>query len=385
MRIAILMNRNLSFLDFHILYPLRAFARQCRERDIAVKFVFRLNDAALDGCDVVIPFDGWFRRLLPPAERSAEDEIALMDRLRQLVPAVFWFDNSDSSGDVRTGLVSHVDRYLKPQILRELDRYNTLTVTGVIFRDYYHHTRGIADDTRKWRGPMDEADLPRLKAAWNLGLGNLSVTRQNRFLRKARVHYWTYLGGRGLPEAYHLQPVEPDLAARPLDVSYRANLWSGKPTVHFHRAEAQRRLAALAARTSYQVRLGGGVRPAEYFAEMSQCKVVVSPFGLGELCYRDFESFEAGAVLLKPDMSHLDTWPDYFEPGVTYVPYAWDYSNFEEKLVDILEHPARYEAIARAGQQRYLDSQSPAGGERFADRLLALMALPERQGSPPAS
>jgi hypothetical protein len=81
----------------------------------------------------------------------------------------------------------------------------------------------------------------------------------------------------------------------------------------------------------------------------------------------------AGALLLKPDMSHLKTFPDYYEPFVTYVPHRWDFSDFLEKLTDILQNPNRYEDIARTGQRRFLDSLSYEGGMKFAEHFAALL------------
>ena len=51
---------------------------------------------------------------------------------------------------------------------------------------------------------------------------------------------------------------------------------------------------------------------------------MLSPFGWGELCLRDYEAVLGGALLLKPDMSHLETWPDVFVPHDTYAPFDWD-------------------------------------------------------------
>lgn len=91
-----------------------------------------------------------------------------------------------------------------------------------------------------------------------------------------------------------------------------------------------------------------------------------SPFGEGEVCYRDFECFLSGAALLKPDMGHLETWPNYYEPNITYAPYKWDFSDFQPALLELLESSEKRLSIARAGQERYLQSLSPAGGEAFA-------------------
>src|SRR5690606_36460709 len=46
----------------------------------------------------------------------------------------------------------------------------------------------------------------------------------------------------------------------------------------------------------------------------------------------DFEAIQAGALLLKPDMSHVRTDPDIYLDGETYVSVAWDYKDLAEKV-----------------------------------------------------
>ena len=41
---------------------------------------------------------------------------------------------------------------------------------------------------------------------------------------------------------------------------------------------------------------------------MSSAKFGLSPFGWGEIGARDFEIFINGSLLIKPDMSHLETY-----------------------------------------------------------------------------
>lgn len=98
-----------------------------------------------------------------------------------------------------------------------------------------------------------------------------------------------------------------------------------------------------------------------------------SPFGWGEVCFRDFECFLAGAVLFKPSMDHLETWPNYYVPNVTYVPFAWDFSDFVPKLTEILEHPEKYQLVASEGQNRYLKS-TILGAHDFTEHFLNLLA-----------
>jgi hypothetical protein len=104
----------------------------------------------------------------------------------------------------------------------------------------------------------------------------------------------------------------------------------------------------------------------EYYDEMLRARFSVSPFGYGELCWRDFEAVLCGSVLVKPDMSHAVTWPDIFVPGETYIPVAWDFSNLREVCTPYLEDEAARRRIAETARARLLDAIRP---DTFMTRL----------------
>ena len=83
---------------------------------------------------------------------------------------------------------------------------------------------------------------------------------------------------------------------------------------------------------------GGLVGTAQYLAEMRHSKLCMSPFGYGEVCWRDFEAFGSGAVLIKPDISNVEVAIDCFQAGRTYVPIGWTFddaaTSIEKMLVD---------------------------------------------------
>jgi hypothetical protein len=54
-----------------------------------------------------------------------------------------------------------------------------------------------------------------------------------------------------------------------------------------------------------------------------------------------------GAVLLKPDMGHVQTDPDIFVPWETYVPVAWDLSDFEATVRRVVGDEGLRSRIAR--------------------------------------
>ena len=92
----------------------------------------------------------------------------------------------------------------------------------------------------------------------------------------------------------------------------------------------------------------------EYYNEMLSSWLTLSPFGYGELCWRDFEAILCGSILIKPNMSHVVTYPDIFVPGETYLPVAWDYSNLEEVCTGVLQNTEQRDQIRRTARETLL-------------------------------
>jgi hypothetical protein len=89
------------------------------------------------------------------------------------------------------------------------------------------------------------------------------------------------------------------------------------------------------------------VTQAQYNDEMRRSRICVSPFGYGEICWRDFEAIIFGCLLVKPDMSHLQTEPNIFIPGETYVPVKWDFSDLAETCSRYLADDSALNRITR--------------------------------------
>jgi|TARA_B100001971_G_C18262560_1_gene588369 hypothetical protein len=74
----------------------------------------------------------------------------------------------------------------------------------------------------------------------------------------------------------------------------------------------------------------------EYIKNLWNSKISLSPFGMGEICFRDFECMQYGTIILKPEQSKVKTIPTIYEEGVTYIGTEYDFSDLEEKIDYIL-------------------------------------------------
>ncbi len=112
------------------------------------------------------------------------------------------------------------------------------------------------------------------------------------------------------------------------------------------------RLQAVAAvdqlRPRYTCTPQGYVARKHYMEELRQSKFCFSPFGYGELCWRDFEAILAGSILVKPNMDHIQCDIPLYRPGETYVSVRWDFEDLEEKIAALRADPEACQAMADA-------------------------------------
>ena len=74
----------------------------------------------------------------------------------------------------------------------------------------------------------------------------------------------------------------------------------------------------------------------EYINTLYNSKVALSPYGMGEICFRDFECMQFGTIIVKPNMNRVNTVPNIYEDDETYIAVDYDWSNLNEKVDYIL-------------------------------------------------
>ncbi|HEX3140673.1 MAG TPA: glycosyltransferase [Rhizobacter sp.] len=332
--------------------PIDRHASLLRDRLGVVAQYRKLADALLMDSRALAGFDLVGLKLVfqtpaPEAERIAQHFAkALAGTGAKLV----YFDGDDDSNIQYHGVISAVDLYVKKHMFADdqayLRRYlGKSNLTDHVARE---HGASFADDIIPTSGGLDRAELGKLHLGWNIAL-------DDKIFDLSR-----HIGGVAKP-------------ARDIDISCRAYV---QPSVWTHalRSGVLERMEAMSGRFNI-LAPRDRVSQEKYYEEMLRSRICVSPFGFGEICWRDFEAILCGCLLVKPDMGHVKTLPDLFVPGVTYVPVRWDYSDLETQCAHYLGNESERLRIVERASQALLASLEP---EWFLDsfaRLLTRLSL----------
>jgi len=258
----------------------------------------------------------------------ASEAIGKVSRLRSKLPPsakVIYFDGDDDLCVQWTGLLEWVDLYVKKSVFSDQGEYRKRFVGKSNLTDYVARLNGrsFADNIHPHSGPVPESQLSKVVPGYSIALDDIIFDLFR-----------------------NTSPASAE--EKTVDVVCRA---SATPDnwIYPLRGTVGEALMPLV-QGGYNVLLPGQrVTPEVYYQEMRSSRICVSPFGYGELCWRDFEAVLCGCLLVKPDVSHLRTEPDMFIPGETYVPVRWDFSDLSEVCARYLaDDRSRNRIIARA-------------------------------------
>lgn len=264
----------------------------------------------------------------------ADGEIErVLDGLRRANPEApisyfDWFAPTDVRFADRVG--DHVRFYAKKALLRDRDYYRVPQKTHTSLEDYYSEAFGLVPDRPTWDCRPDIVERLLLAP----GFATAPVLLKG-FDRKSAP-------ATGLRTI----DVHARFAVAPARLHALGRVGAGERTHWYAAMRQQARDKVVELSTRYDIAWEGKVSRAAFMAEMERSQLCFSPFGFGELCWRDLEAVLTGAVLLKPDMSHLECLCDIYRPGETYVPVRWDLADLDDTIARMLAQPEECRAIA---------------------------------------
>lgn len=287
---------------------------------------------------------------------STEERQKVVKLVKAHCNYLVWLDTADSTGTCLFDVMPYVDKYLKKQLLKNTSDYARPIWGNRTFCEYYHNT-GMCSDAKPELRDYPVLDIKykdKLGVSWNIALSDLYArgifSRLTfRSFREPKREFIEY-------------------GKRSIDVHYRGSLANGI-------AAFQRKLTMELLKAIKDVRTpdySKNVRGRLYQEEMRDSKAVISPYGWGEVCYRDFEAFCYGATLIKPSMNHCVTYPDLFKENITYVPISWDFSDAQLACHNIKALESQYMEIAETAKKIYdYYRKDPRSKKEFAQHIIS--------------
>ena len=293
-------------------------------------------------------------------KKTLENAITpLMRKLKNRVDYLIYFDNADSTGQFHYEILPYVDVYYKKQLLKDRSLYTKNLYGKRLFTDFYARNYKLPKKGDPKAGLEFISEFQhKIGLSWNFALKDY---RYSKFL--TRFLY-------GLTRKNNLKFYEPNID-RKLILAANFTIKSSYKLIYFQRYQLLKILKYNYGSNPY-VSLGK-IPKKNYLSTMRSSKAIVSPYGWGEICYRDFETFLAGAALIKPDMDHLDTWPNLYKKGETYISIPWKIEEWSNSFSKILSDERMLLNIAKKGQESYKKIWTNEGNEAFCDHFIGMI------------
>lgn len=325
-----------TFSHAYLAYPLQLFAKSLKRNGFKF-FVTGQLPRTLESYSAVIATNAFFVRraergisIHGKVYKTPHDYVRAYAEFfhRQHLP-LYFFDARDGTPSSYFSILPDVDLFLKRQHLKDKSIYAT--------REYSADPAPwLKPPTNKPLATARSDQLGKIKVAWNIGFEDFG-----RYRKVAKVASWYGLTLK--------KQTKPPQTPRPFLTTFRGSFGGSRKS---HREAAVRFLKD----TDIEgIRIGPPLRRKQYLCELAKSKAAVSPFGFGEPCYRDFEAILQGATLVKPAMDHLTTFPNLYDAWETYIPVQWDFSDLQERLLQIHTDSEIRTRIARTAQDRYLE------------------------------
>jgi len=263
---------------------------------------------------------------------KSKEKFEKLLKLREKYRKIAFFEDNASSESELLEILPIVDLLYKRTVYVDKLNYQRVFSDNRIFSEYYRDKFNLVPSENKIPYPRlkNLEDLKKLRIAWNIGFGTYPLSDNKNKITSTIYKYFGTRGLRLIPYKNYFKnglphPTNNKCQAR-FDFKGYGNL------VGFQRKILQEQIIG-------NVKfLTGKIPLNEYNREILNVKAMLSPFGWGEVCFRDFEAIFNGAVLVKPDMSHLETYPNIFKNNHTYLSINWDGTDLTEKVDFLLSN-----------------------------------------------
>lgn len=349
MNICFIVNKNLDQNSYAFIFPILN-NKKFLPHKIEIK-----NSIPSKNYDIIIIdskfFIDWFNK------SNTQSVIDYLFKLKKKCKKIAYADN-EASIYINYKIINNVDYYLKGRLPADIKIYQSKLYGMREFTDFYNKQFNVIDKNEKYSDIINIENTNKIILGWNNGICDYSYwSRLNKNIFKLFGYF---------NKKFNIKDYKKN---KLLNVRFFQNYH--RETINFQRLKLNQLVK--------KKKFTGRINRFKYFLELKKSEISISPFGWGEICYRDFESFYYRCTLVKPDMDHIVTWPNYYIKDETYLSLKWDLSNFEDIMSFISSNKNQdlLKEIAIKGQSKYFSYLNSGEDSYFVKHLSSIIKLIE--------
>ena len=364
-KINILTKQN-KYSGLNDFYPIFKWRKEFMKSGIKFSFFYNHLKKKIYDADILI-IDSRYPEMIVKghykisSKQVFNDDSFIIDFIKRAkirgLKKVILLDNADGGSSISFHITPYVDVHLKKQIYYDKSRYHNHNEYN--FMPWLPEGEEIKEkkNPKIYFTPLRKEDIHKLKLSWNIGMCDYK-----KFLPFKK--YFPFGVNPLFNYLYQSIDFKEPSISREVLLTYRDS--SNKSSSYdYQRNLVKKELNELHIPNAI---VGDKIPFNEYIKEQKNSKISISPFGYGEICYRDFESIINGCLLVKPSMDHLDTYPQFYTDE-TYVPFSWDGKNLINKIEEINDNYEDYIIMIEKAQSLFKKSQSDS--ESFIEHFKA--------------
>jgi Glycosyl transferases group 1 len=282
----------------------------------------------------------------PDWREEASKVVQALRTIRSFHPTktIIFIDPWDQVSSRFFGVLPYVNKFLKYQHFKDLSRYQETLIGGTAITDYLAKEKGYDIGDFHVSSEIPAGYEHRITTGWN-------VVTAKRFKQVLFQSFLWKLKHRELGRL--LKDIDIFCHLSYASVSDSHNWYTDYRKTVINQIQTFSTSCTLAVSGEYPEHRT--ISTQKYFEDLRRSRIVIAPFGWGETTWRDYEAVCYNCLLIKPDMSHIATAPDIYDPYETYVPVKWDFSDLEEKCAYYLANPQEADRIVKNARRSLED------------------------------
>jgi hypothetical protein len=277
-------------------------------------------------------------------------KIEIFKKLREKYRKIAFFEDNASPESQLFEIIPFIDILYKRSIYTDKTNYQIEFEGNRLFTDYYSKRYAIESSAPNAPYPKleDVNELKKIKLAWNIGFGYYPLSKTRNKMAKLLYRYFGGITLGLIPKTDYFKKGIPNPQIEKCQARFAYKGY--RPSIGYQRKIFLEEI------NNNPIFLKGKIPLKAYNQEVKNVQALISPFGWGEVCFRDFEAVLNGALLVKPNMDHLNTYPNIFQENKTYLPINWDGSDLVETVETIFSNKSLLNEIRQNAWNEFAKS-----------------------------